>query len=167
MDKKIYEESELLGLTKEQLLAIASEEVSEVAFDDNATNEQIIEAILKAQSPSQDKGDSKKKGGKKQGGETGSADDPDPQYPIGAILIKDGKEIVKVAPGDWRPAIRTGETGHPDDKVMVKIRNVSLKGQKVFMSRGTAEFNEDGVAEISAREADRLCKIPGYEYEKA
>ena len=186
MDKKLWEKSELEGLTDEQLLEIAIELGAE--FNNDASKEQIIEAILKAQeaappqtpdtseTPSQDNGaaptpsgeqskpktNTKNNGGTKQGGKTGSADDPDPQYPIGALITRDGKEMVKVAPGTWLTVTRVGETDNPDDKVSVKIRNEALKGQKVFTSSGIAEFDDNGVVMVSAREADRLCKIPGY-----
>jgi hypothetical protein len=111
-------------------------------------------------------GDAEKEKTGKKGGRKANADsaDPFPDDPIGAIRTHEGKEYVKVGPKDWRPTVRIDGDTPPDDGVRVKIKNKTMKGQKLFLGDGTlAEFDSDGIIEVSGKEAARLQGIPDYE----
>jgi hypothetical protein len=100
-------------------------------------------------------------------GEKGNVVDKEPEFLIGAIRFLEGKEYVKVGPNDWRPTIRPDSEISPppaDDGELVKIRNPEMKGQKMLLGNGSlVQFDNDGVIEVSGREAARLIKTKEYE----
>jgi hypothetical protein len=99
------------------------------------------------------------------GGNRARKNDPEPDVIIGTIRTHEGKEYVKVGPGEWVPVTRLdGDIPPPDDGEKVKIRNKEMAGQKIFLGNGKiVEFDKEGIIEVGGREAARLSQIPGYE----
>ena len=130
----VWEEAALLNLTREKLSEIAKE--FELTFDENATDEVIIQAILKAQ---QEDGDASQ-GSENQQPNQGDGDQPPSQ---GSENQQSGK----------------GETLEGK----IRIKNEKCKNGKRTLGNGEiAEFDADGIAEIEASQAERLLTIPGY-----
>lgn len=110
-------------------------------------------------------------GGEKEGKSRrgkGRKADSEPDIPVGAVRISEGRETVKVGADDWRPVVRLDPPPLPQtdtaDTGTVRIKHEDLKGQKILLGNGeTAVFDKNGVIEVSRSEAERLLTIPGYE----
>jgi len=83
---------------------------------------------------------------------------------IKAILEAQKKEseTSQETPNPPPPADNNGKGSGPGEKV--RIKNETCKNGKLFLGNGElAVFDENGIAEIDAEQAERLLRIPGYE----
>jgi hypothetical protein len=142
----VWDEAGLENLTREKLLEVAKE--FELSFTENATEEEIIKAILEAQE--EDTNSS-------QGDSDSSQEDTNSSQEDSDSSQEDTDK-----PDNTPPADTSGQGAAPEGKI--RIKNENCKNGKRFLGNGElAEFDANGIAEIEATQAERLLRIPGYE----